>query len=240
MIVEGINVVRELISSRSHIDKILAEKCNNFEVNNIVDAARKLNIPVEIVDKELLEKINKGKTQGVLAYVPNFKYADVDDILDVAKEKGKAQFIVILDSIVDPHNVGAIIRTCECAGVDGVIIPENRACLVNETVYKTSVGAVSHIKVALVKNLTRTIEYLKEQGVWTYALEAGSKRIYDAEFKYPTALIIGSEGKGVSRLVKETADEVLSLDMYGLVNSLNASCAGAIAIYEVVRQRRGE
>ena len=170
MIVEGINVVRELISSRSHIDKILAEKCNNFEVNNIVDAARKLNIPVEIVDKELLEKINKGKTQGVLAYVPNFKYADVDDI----------------------------------------------------------------------KNITRTIEYLKEQGVWTYALEAGSKRIYDADFKYPTALIIGSEGKGVSRLVKETADEVLSLDMYGLVNSLNASCAGAIAIYEVVRQRRGE
>lgn len=238
MIVEGINVVRELISSRSRIDKILAEKGNNFEVNNIVDAARKLNIPVEIVDKELLEKINKGKTQGILAYVPNFHYADVDEILDVAAEKGKAPFIVILDSVVDPHNVGAIIRTCECAGVDGVIIPENRACLVNETVYKTSVGAVSHIKVALVKNLTRTIEYLKQKGVWTYALEAGSKRIYDADFTYPTALIIGSEGKGVSRLVKETADEVLSLDMYGLVNSLNASCAGAIAIYEVVRQRR--
>lgn len=238
MIVEGINVVRELISSRSQIDKILAEKCNSSEINNIVEAARKLKIPVEIVDKDLLEKINKGKTQGVLAYVPNFHYADVDEILEVAKQKDKAPFIVILDSIVDPHNVGAIIRTCECAGVDGVIIPENRACLVNETVYKTSVGAVSHIKVALVKNLTRTIEYLKQLGIWTYALEAGSKRIYDADFTYPTALIIGSEGKGVSRLVKETADEVLSLDMYGLVNSLNASCAGAIAIYEVVRQRR--
>ena len=133
MIVEGINVVRELISSRSRIDKILAEKCNNFEVNTIIDSARKLNIPVEIVDKELLEKINKGKTQGVIAYVPNFHYSDVDEILEVSKEKGKAPFIVILDSIVDPHNVGAIIRTCECAGVDGVIIPENRACLVNET-----------------------------------------------------------------------------------------------------------
>ncbi len=238
MIVEGINVVNELISSRAQIDKILAEKTNNADINRIIDSARKLNIAVEIVDKVLLEKIYKGKTQGVIAYVPNYKYADVDDILQHAKDNNKAPFIVILDSIVDPHNVGAIIRTCECAGVDGVIIPENRACLVNETVYKTSVGAVSHIKVALVKNLTRTIEYLKEQGIWTYALEAGSKRIYEADFTYPTALIIGSEGKGVSRLVKETADEVLSLDMYGLVNSLNASCAGAIAIYEVVRQRR--
>lgn len=238
MIVEGINVVNELISSRAQIDKILAEKTNNADINRIIDSARKLNIAVEIVDKVLLEKIYKGKTQGVIAYVPNYKYADVDDILQHAKDNNKAPFIVILDSIVDPHNVGAIIRTCECAGVDGVIIPENRACLVNETVYKTSVGAVSHIKVALVKNLTRTIEYLKEQGIWTYALEAGSKRIYEADFTYPTALIIGSEGKGVSRLVKETADEVLSLDMYGFVNSLNASCAGAIAIYEVVRQRR--
>lgn len=238
MIVEGINVVNELISSRAQIDKILAEKSNNADINRIIDSARKLNIAVELVDKVLLEKIYKGKTQGVIAYVPNYKYAEVDDILQHAKDNNKAPFIVILDSIVDPHNVGAIIRTCECAGVDGVIIPENRACLVNETVYKTSVGAVSHIKVALVKNLTRTIEYLKEQGIWTYALEAGSKRIYEADFTYPTALIIGSEGKGVSRLVKETADEVLSLDMYGLVNSLNASCAGAIAIYEVVRQRR--
>lgn len=238
MIVEGINVVNELISSRAQIDKILAEKSNNADINRIIDSARKLNIAVEVVDKVLLEKIYKGKTQGVIAYVPNYKYTEVDDILQHAKDNNKAPFIVILDSIVDPHNVGAIIRTCECAGVDGVIIPENRACLVNETVYKTSVGAVSHIKVALVKNLTRTIEYLKEQGIWTYALEAGSKRIYEADFTYPTALIIGSEGKGVSRLVKETADEVLSLDMYGLVNSLNASCAGAIAIYEVVRQRR--
>lgn len=238
MIVEGINVVNELISSRAQIDKILAEKTNNADINRIIDSARKLNIAVEVVDRVLLEKIYKGKTQGVIAYVPNYKYAEVDDILQHAKDNNKAPFIVILDSIVDPHNVGAIIRTCECAGVDGVIIPENRACLVNETVYKTSVGAVSHIKVALVKNLTRTIEYLKEQGIWTYALEAGSKRIYEADFTYPTALIIGSEGKGVSRLVKETADEVLSLDMYGLVNSLNASCAGAIAIYEVVRQRR--
>lgn len=238
MIVEGINVVNELISSRAQIDKILAEKTNNADINRIIDSARKLNIAVEVVDKVLLEKIYKGKTQGVIAYVPNYKYVEVDDILQHAKDNNKAPFIVILDSIVDPHNVGAIIRTCECAGVDGVIIPENRACLVNETVYKTSVGAVSHIKVALVKNLTRTIEYLKEQGIWTYALEAGSKRIYEADFTYPTSLIIGSEGKGVSRLVKETADEVLSLDMYGLVNSLNASCAGAIAIYEVVRQRR--
>ena len=141
---------------------------------------------------------------------------------------------------MDPHNLGAIIRTCECAGVHGVIIPKNRACEITDTVYKTSAGALFHMRVAMVTNLTRTIEELKECGVWTYALEAGEKSIYDADFTYPTALIVGGEGKGVSRLVKESADEVLSLDMFGRVNSLNASNAGAIAIYEVVRQRRGK
>ena len=169
--------------------------------------------------------------------VPNFKYCDVEDILFVAEQKNEKPFIVILDGITDPHNLGAIIRTCECAGVHGVIIPENRACEVNDTVYKTSAGAIVHTKIAMVTNLTRTIKDLQEKGVWVYALEAGDKRIYSADFTYPTALIVGSEGKGVSRLVKETADEVLSLDMFGQVNSLNASNASAIAVYEVVRQR---
>ena len=139
---------------------------------------------------------------------------------------------------MDPHNLGAIIRTCECAGVHGVIIPENRACDITDTVYRTSAGAVAHVMVAKVVNLTRTIDDLKKEGVWVYSLEAGSKRIYESDFTYPTALVIGSEGKGVSRLVKEHSDEIVSLDMYGKVNSLNASNAVAIAIYEVVRQRR--
>ena len=237
MIVEGINVVRELIKADKRIDKVIVEKSENKDLVKLTDMARSKGIKVEIVDKQTLERINKGKTQGILAFVPNFKYCDVDDILFVAEQKNEKPFIVILDGITDPHNLGAIIRTCECAGVHGVIIPENRACEVNDTVYKTSAGAIVHTKIAMVTNLTRTIKDLQEKGVWVYALEAGDKRIYSADFTYPTALIVGSEGKGVSRLVKETADEILSLDMFGQVNSLNASNASAIAVYEVVRQR---
>lgn len=237
MIVEGINVVRELIKADKRIDKVVVEKSENKELIKLTDMARSKGIRVELVDKQTLERINKGKTQGILAFIPNFKYSDVDDILFVAEQKNEKPFIVILDGITDPHNLGAIIRTCECAGVHGVIIPENRACEVNDTVYKTSAGAIVHTKIAMVTNLTRTIKDLQEKGVWVYALEAGDKRIYSADFTYPTALIVGSEGKGVSRLVKETADEVLSLDMFGHVNSLNASNASAIAVYEVVRQR---
>jgi len=183
------------------------------------------------------EKKVQFKNQGVVAYIPEFKYCDVDDIMLKAERKGEKPFIVILDGITDPHNLGAIIRTCECAGVHGVIIPQNRACEVTDTVYKTSAGAVIHMNVAMVTNLTRTIKDLQKQGVWIYALEAGNKKLYDADFTYPTALVVGSEGKGVSRLVKESVDEVLSLDMFGSVNSLNASNASAIAVYEVVRQR---
>ena len=237
MIVEGINVVRELIKADKRIDKVIVEKSENKDLVKLTDMARSKGIKVEIVDKQTLERINKGKTQGILAFVPNFKYCDVEDILLVAEQKNEKPFIVILDGITDPHNLGAIIRTCECAGVHGVIIPENRACEVNDTVYKTSAGAIVHTKIAMVTNLTRTIKDLQEKGVWVYALEAGDKRIYSADFTYPTALIVGSEGKGVSRLVKETADEILSLDMFGQVNSLNASNASAIAVYEVVRQR---
>ena len=204
---------------------------------SIIDLTKSKNVPLEVVEKEKLERI-RPKTQGVIAFVPAFKYCEVDDILASAEAKQKKPFIVILDGIEDPHNLGAIIRTCECAGVDGVIIPENRASEITDTVYKTSAGAVAHMKVAKVTNLARTIEELKKLGVWVYALEAGGKRIYKADFTYPTALIIGSEGKGVSRLVKERADEVLSLDMFGKINSLNASNAAAIAIYEVIRQRR--
>ncbi len=238
MLVSGINVVRELLNSNTRIDKIIVEKSDNKEINSLLDRAKTSGIKVETVTKADLERIAKGKTQGIIAFVKNYEYCEVEDILAVSKGKGTNPFIVILDGINDPHNLGAIIRTCECAGVDGVIIPENRACDITDTVYKTSAGAVSHIKVAKVKNLTRTIEKLKELGVWVYALEASNKPIYEADFSYPTALVVGSEGKGVSHLVLKTVDEVLSMDMYGQVNSLNASCASAIAVYEVVRQRR--
>ncbi len=236
MIVEGINVVNELLNSNSKIEKILVENSNNLNLQKIVERAKNLGVKLEILAKTDLDKI-RANTQSVLAFVPNYKYVEVEDMLALAEKKGQKPFVVILDGIMDPHNLGAIIRTCECAGVHGVIIPENRACDITDTVYKTSAGAVCHVKIAKVVNLTRTIEKLKQAGIWVYALEAGNKRIYKADFTYPTALVIGGEGKGVSRLVKESVDEVLSLDMFGKVNSLNASNAAAIGIYEVLRQR---
>ncbi len=238
MLVDGINVVKELLKSYSTIDKIIVERSNNRDINEIMDLANNRGVSIQEVDKKELERIAKGKTQGVVAFVPNYKYCEIRDILLEAERKGEKPFIVILDGIEDPHNLGAIVRTCECAGVHGVIIPENRACEVNATVYRTSAGAVSNMKICRVVNLTRTIDELKELGIWVYAMEAGDKSIYEADFTYPTAIVVGSEGRGVSRLVKEHSDEVLSLDMFGKVNSLNASNAGAIAIYEVVRQRR--
>ncbi|MBR6778687.1 MAG: 23S rRNA (guanosine(2251)-2'-O)-methyltransferase RlmB [Clostridia bacterium] len=237
MIVDGVNVIRELLRSNIRVEKILAEKTNNAEITKLLDKANAMGVKVEILAKSDLERIAKAKTQGVIAFVPTYRYAEVKDILLEAERKNQKPFIVILDGITDPHNLGAIIRTCECAGVHGVIIPENRSCEVTDTVYRTSAGAVAHMKIARVTNLTRTINELKKQGVWVYALEAGNKKIYQADFTYPTAIVVGSEGKGVSRLVLENCDETLSLDMFGNVNSLNASNAGAIAIYEVVRQR---
>lgn len=237
MIVEGINVVRELLKANKRIDKIIVERTENKDIVSLMDLARSKFVKVDVVEKKDLERIAKGKTQGIIAFVQNFRYCEIEDIFNLAERKNEKPFIVILDGISDPHNLGAIIRTCECAGVHGVIIPENRACEVNETVYKTSAGAVVNMNVCMVTNLSRTIKQLQDRGVWVYALEAGNKKIYQQDFTYPTGLVIGSEGKGVSRLVKDTCDEVLSLDMFGSVNSLNASNASAIAVYEVVRQR---
>ena len=238
MIVDGINVVRELLKASVKIEKIVAVETENSDIISLTDKARAMGIKVNILPKQDFERKIKVKNQGIVAYIPEFKYCEIDDIMLVAERRNEKPFIVILDGIVDPHNLGAIIRTCECAGVHGVIIPANRACEINETVYRTSAGAVIHMKVAMVTNLTRTIKDLQKQGVWVYALEAGNKKIYEADFTYPTALVVGSEGKGVSRLVSETVDEILSLDMFGQVNSLNASNASAIAVYEFVRQRK--
>ena len=237
MIVDGINVVRELLKASTKIEKIVAVDNDNSEIVAIVDKARAMGVKTDVLNKQYFDKKIKFKNQGIVAFIPDFKYCEVKDIMLTAERKGEKPFIVILDGITDPHNLGAIIRTCEGAGVHGVIIPQNRACEVNETVYRTSAGAVIHMNVAMVTNITRTIKELQNQGVWVYALEAGQKKIYEADFTYPTALVVGSEGKGVSRLVKESVDEVLSLDMFGQVNSLNASNASAIAVYEVVRQR---
>ena len=238
MIVEGINCANELLKANYPVEKVIINKDSGEKFNELTNLCVKNNVPYEFVDKKGLEKITKSShSQGVVCFAKPYEYCYVEDILDVSRQKGTEPFILILDSIVDPHNVGAIIRTAECMGVDGIIIAQNRACEVNETVFKTSTGAVAHMKIAQVVNISQTIEKLKKNNIWCYALEAGEERILDADLKGGIALVIGSEGKGVSRLVKKTCDGTLSIPMFGEINSLNASNAGAIAMYEVLRQR---
>ena len=238
MIVEGINCAYELLKANYPMEKVIINKNLNTKYDNIVALAKQNKVNVEYVDKSGIERLTKSKnSQGVLCFVKAFKYCDVNDILVHAESQGQDPFIVILDGIVDPHNVGAIIRTAECVGVHGIIIGQNRACDINETVFKTSAGAVAHMKVAQVVNLSQTIEKLKSKNVWVYSLEAGNTSMYDTNLTGAVALVVGSEGAGVSRLVNRACDGTISIPLKGEVNSLNASNAGAIAMYEVLRQR---
>lgn len=238
MIVEGINCATELLKANYPMEKIIINKESTNKVEQIIELAKSKNIEIEYVDKSGIERLTKSKnSQGVACFVKNYKYYSVNDILQDAYNNGKEPFIIILDGVVDPHNVGAIVRTAECAGVDGIIIAQNRACEINETVFKTSAGAIAHIKVAQVVNISQTIEKLKEKNIWVYSLEAGNNSIYDTNLTGPIALVVGSEGYGVSRLVNKTCDGTISIPLNGNVNSLNASNAGAIAMYEVIRQR---
>lgn len=239
MIVEGINCATELLKTDYPVEKVIINKDLAGKYNDIIELASNRKVKIEYVDKLAIEKLTKSKnSQGVLCFVKPYKYFDVEDILKDADDKGEPPFIIILDSIVDPHNVGAIIRTAECVGVNGIIIAQNRACEVNETVFKTSAGAVAHMKVAQVVNISQTIEKLKKKNIWVYSLEAGNTSMYDTNLTGAVALVVGSEGAGVSRLVNRTCDGTISIPLKGEVNSLNASNAGAIAMYEVLRQRQ--
>ena len=238
MIVEGINCAVELLKTDYPVEKVIINK-DNKKSQEIALLASQRKVKIEYVDKVGIERISKSKnSQGVLCFVKPYEYCTVNDILQYAEDKDEPPFIIILDGIVDPHNVGAIIRTAECAGVHGIIIAQNRACDINETVFKTSAGAIAHMKVAQVVNISQTIEKLKSKNVWVYSLEAGNNSIYDTDLTGAVALVVGSEGEGVSRLVNRTCDATISLDLNGKVNSLNASNAGAIAMYEVLRQRK--
>lgn len=238
MIVEGINCASELLKTDYPVEKVIINKDLTSKYESLVALAKNKGVKIEYVDKLGIEKLTKSKnSQGVLCFVKAFKYCDVNDILKHAQNKGEDPFIIILDGIVDPHNVGAIIRTAECVGVHGIIIGQNRACDINETVFKTSAGAVAHMKVAQVVNISQTIEKLKSKNVWVYSLEAGNVSMYDTNLTGAIALVIGSEGDGVSRLVNRTCDGTISIPLKGEVNSLNASNAGAIAMYEALRQR---
>lgn len=238
--VEGRNSVLELLDSDRDINKIFIERGEKHgSINKIIAKAREKKVVIVEVDRQKLNKMAQTENhQGVIAIVPPFNYCEVKDILDEAYRKNEKPFILILDGIEDPHNLGAIIRTAETAGVHGIIIPKRRACNVNSTVYKVASGAVEHMKIARVNNLNDEIKYLKDNDVWVYgtAVEA-SKYYYEENLTGAIAIVIGNEGKGMSNLVKENCDVLLKIPMKGKISSLNASVSAGIVMYEVVKQR---
>ena len=240
MIIEGKNVVFEALSSGQTFNKLYFAKQNkDAESQKIINLAKEKNIRIDFVDKFLLDK--KTLThhhQGVIAEVVDFEYSDLDEILHLADERCEQPLIVILDGVKDPHNLGAIIRSAECAGAHGIIIPKNRSVAVNETVIKTSAGAISNMKIARVTNINYLISDLKQRGLWVYGFEAGKNTMYQTNLKGPIAIVIGSEGEGISELTKKRCDDIVSIPLAGQVNSLNASVACGIALFEVVRQRK--
>ena len=237
--IEGRNAVMEAFRSGKTIDKLFVLKnCQDGPVNSILREARKHDVIVSFVAKERLDQMSKtGKHQGVIASAAAYEYAEVEDILNLAREKGEPPFIFLLDNIEDPHNLGAIIRTANLAGANGVIIPKNRAAGLTATVARTSAGALNYTPVAKVTNLAKTIEELKKEGLWFVCADMGGTTMYDLNLKGPIGLVIGNEGEGVGRLVKEKCDMVASIPMKGDIDSLNASVATGVLAYEIVRQR---
>lgn len=238
MKVEGRNAVYELLCSGLNIDKLLIQNNTKEEQSKIIRLAINKKLRIQYVDKNVLDRqSDSGHHQGVIAYATDYKYSSVDEILENCKNGNRQPFLVLCDEISDPHNLGSLIRTCECAGVDGIIISKNRACPVNETVIKVSTGAAFNVKIAMVNNLNETIRRLKKENIFIFALEAGGNSIYKTNLTGAVGLVVGSEGFGVSKLTKELADDIISLPMFGKINSLNASVAGGICIYEAVKQR---
>ena len=238
-IVSGRNAVRELLSGDRDIDKILVSSGNREgSIKMLVAEAIEKKIPVIEVDKAKLDLVSRGAHhQGIVAQVAEYKYSSVEDILDYAKEKGQAPFVVILDGVEDPHNLGAIIRSAECCGAHGVIIPKRRSVGLTPTVVKASAGAIEHMKVAKVTNIASTIDDLKQKGLWIYAADMGGEEFYKQDLSGNVAVVMGSEGNGISRLVKEKCDFTISIKMYGSVNSMNVSCAASIIFAEIAKQK---
>lgn len=238
-IIEGRNPVLEALKSDAEIDTILISKeAAQGSLNKIIEMAKEKNILVKNVDKTALDKLSENKRhQGVIAEATEYQYKDVEDILEYAKQKNEKPFIIILDEITDVHNLGAIIRTAECLGAHGIIIPKRRAAQVNGVVAKASAGAVEHLPVARVTNISQCLETLKEKGLWIYGADMDGKNVYEEKFDSAVGLVIGSEGSGIGRLVKEKCDNLVKIPMKGNINSLNASCAASIIIYEVMKQR---
>ena len=239
MTIEGRNAVMEAFRSGKTIDRVYVLKgCQDGPINSILREARKHDTLVNFVAKERLDQMSEtGKHQGVIASAAAYAYAEVEDMLKLAEEKGEPPFLFLLDDLEDPHNLGAIIRTANLAGAHGVIIPKRRAVGLTATVARTSAGALNYTPVAKVTNLSATIEELKEKGMWFVCADMGGTTMYDLNLTGPIGLVIGNEGDGVSRLVKEKCDFVASIPMKGEIDSLNASVAAGVLAYEIVRQR---
>lgn len=239
LVIEGRNAVLEAFRSGKTIDKLFVlQGCQDGPIRSILREAKKCDTIIQYVEKERLSQLAQtGKHQGVVAFAAAYEYAQVEDILALAEEKGQDPFIILLDNIEDPHNLGAIIRTANLAGAHGVIIPKRRASGLTATVAKTSAGALNYTPVAKVTNLVKTMEELKEKGLWFVCADMGGESMYKLNLKGPIGLVIGNEGEGVGRLVRETCDFIASIPMQGDIDSLNASVAAGVLAYEIVRQR---
>lgn len=237
--VAGRNAVMEALKGSRSVNKLMiANGSTEGSIKEIIAVAKEKGVNIQYWDRSKLDSIARGiRHQGVLAQVAPVQYAELEDILQVAQDRNEPPFIVLLDELEDPHNLGAILRTADAAGVHGVLIPKHRSCPLSATVAKTSAGAVEHVPVARVGNLVQTIKKLKQEGLWVAAADMDGKDYYDTDLTGPLLLIIGSEGQGVGRLVKEQCDFVVRIPMVGKINSLNASVAGSILMYEAMKQR---
>ena len=239
MKIEGKNPVKELLNSDQTIEKIMiADGTNDNEIRALQKLARDKGIKVEFADRRALDKVSEtGHHQGIIAIYSDFKYAELNDVIKSEKLKNKDLLFIILDEVLDPHNLGSVIRVAECAGASAVIIPNRRSATVNETVVRTSAGATAYMPVVKVSNLNQTIEELKKQNVWVYAADMDGAPMTKTNLKGDIALVVGGEGTGVKKLTKQLCDAVVSIPMFGKVNSLNASVSAGIVLYEAVRQR---
>ena len=239
-VIEGRNAVIEALRAKKSIDKLyILDGCQDGPVSTIKREAKKSDVFVKFVSRDILDKMSEtGHHQGDIAKVAAYEYTELDEILEKAREKGEAPFLILLDGIEDPHNLGAIIRTANLAGAHGVVIPKNRAVGLTATVARTSAGALNYTPVARVTNLSKTIEDLKKEGMWFVCADMDGDCMYDVNLTGSIGLVIGNEGEGVSRLVREKCDYKASIPMYGDIDSLNASVATGVLAYEIVRQRR--
>jgi len=238
--VYGYNAVFELIKSGKSINKVLVRNdTRGSRSSEIISQLKNNQIPFQFVERAALDKFCSDENhQGIIAFIASREYAEPEDILNKAREKGEDPFILVLDEVEDPHNLGALIRTADAAGVHGVIIPKRRSAGLTPVVAKTSAGAVEYVLVARVGNIVQTLNFFKKNGCWVSGAEAGGSNVFNCSLTGPRVLVIGGEDKGLGRLVRETCDEIVSLPMFGSITSLNASVAGSILMYEVRRQRQ--